>query len=200
MDLQPNVDVFETSVRHANDWVREVMVETGLDQGRALAALRGVLHAIRDETTVRQSSYLVSGMPAPIRGMYFDGWDPSRAPAADHDARRFTARVRASFGDDAGEIDYARVVRGVFHMLDRRMPEAAVKIKRMLPRALNVLWPVSVADEVVERKERLAGEKQLAAYEALHAQAGHERGAPMAPHQNRPPGEQHRGGPLPNTM
>jgi hypothetical protein len=37
------------------------------------------------------------------------------------------------------------------------------------------------------------------AYERLMDEDGHERGgAPLAPHQNRLPGEQHRGGPLPN--
>ncbi|HKU67434.1 MAG TPA: hypothetical protein VJP85_06655 [Candidatus Baltobacteraceae bacterium] len=34
--------------------------------------------------------------------------------------------------------------------------------------------------------------------ERLQDEKGTEREAPMAPHQNRPPSEQHRGGPLPN--
>jgi hypothetical protein len=46
----------------------------------------------------------------------------------------------------------------------------------------------------------LVAEERIATYEALHEESGHERGAPMAPHQNRDPAEQHRGGPLPNTM
>ena len=34
--------------------------------------------------------------------------------------------------------------------------------------------------------------------ERLHKDRDTEIGAPLAPMQNRPPGEQHRGGPLPN--
>jgi hypothetical protein len=39
---------------------------------------------------------------------------------------------------------------------------------------------------------------QKSEYERLRDEDGHEKGAPMAPHQNRPPTEQHRSGPLPN--
>jgi hypothetical protein len=35
-------------------------------------------------------------------------------------------------------------------------------------------------------------------YQRLQDDKGTERDAPMAPSQNRPPQEQHRGGPLPN--
>lgn len=36
------------------------------------------------------------------------------------------------------------------------------------------------------------------AYERMWAECGHEKGAPLAPHQNRTPMDLHRGGPLPN--
>jgi uncharacterized protein (DUF2267 family) len=194
------VGAFDATVRESNDWLQDVMRETGLDERRALIALRGVLHAVRDETTVRQSSYLVAQMPALIRGIYFEGWDAARAPVADHDARRFLERVRSALGEIGGEIDVARVARAVFHVLERRIPEAAARLKRMLPRELRELWPPNTALEVAERKVRLAAEEKLATRQALHEEAGHERGAPLAPHQNRTPSEQHRGGPLPNTM
>jgi uncharacterized protein (DUF2267 family) len=198
--MESNIGVFDASVRESNGWLEDVMRETGLDERQALMALRAVLHAVRDATTVRRSSYFVAAMPAPIRGIYFEGWDAGRAPAADRDSRSFLARVRSALGDLGDDHDVAQIARGVFHVLERRIPDAAAKIKRMLPRELHALWPSSVAREVTERKARLAGEEKLATLERLHAEAGHERGAPLAPHQNRPPGEQHRGGPLPNTM
>jgi hypothetical protein len=39
---------------------------------------------------------------------------------------------------------------------------------------------------------------QKSEYERLQQERGTEHDAEMAPHQNRPPAEQHRGGPLPN--
>jgi|GEM_PF-4833293 len=57
---------------------------------------------------------------------------------------------------------------------------------------------MSERDERTEhqRHENSADEHRHAV-EALEDDRGSERGAPTAPAQNRTPGEQHRGGPLP---
>ena len=195
---QTHVDHFDASVREADEWLQDVMQETGLDRDRAAAALRSVLQTIRDMTTVRQSSHFVAQMPALIRGWYFEGWEPSRPAAAEHDAQRWLDHVAESVGE--GEAISAGIVRGIFRVLERRMPEPAAKIKQLLPRELRALWPTRVAEQSAERRARLSEEERVATFAALHEESGHERGAPLAPHQNRPPGEQHRGGPLPNTM
>jgi uncharacterized protein (DUF2267 family) len=197
--LTTQTEVFDAHVRESRDWVTDVMTATGLDEADALAALRAVMQGIRDEMTVRQSGHFVSEMPATIRGFFFEGWDPSRPPRIDRSPQHFVNRICACF---AGRSDAAcaQVVRGVFGVLERRIPDAAARVKRNLPNELRGLWPERTADHVLDRKERLGGEERLAAGEALHAHAGHERGAALASHQNRPPGEQHRGGPLPNTM
>jgi uncharacterized protein (DUF2267 family) len=200
MAMEPQVDLFDTSVRESHEWVEDVMRETGLDQRYALQALRAVLHAIRDEVSVRQSGHLAAEMPTLIRGMYFEGWEPGRPPPTNHSPETFIERVRSQLsGYDRG-LDAAQIARAVFRVLERRMPVPAAKIKHALPRELRTWWPTTIAEETVERHSRLVAEERVATYEALHAECGHERGAPMAPHQNRAPGEQHRGGPLPNMM
>jgi uncharacterized protein (DUF2267 family) len=159
-------ELFERSVRESREWIDEVVAETGLDRERALDVLRAVLHAIRDEITVRRSGRLVAQMPALIRGLYFEGWEPNRGRPTDHDLARFTPSV----------------ARGVLRVIERRIPETAFRLREALPRELRALWPEPHAERAQERRARLELE------------------APMAPHQNRTPGEQHRGGPLPNTM
>ncbi len=193
---QPAITVFDTSVRESHEWFADVMRETGLDEQRALSALRAVLHALRDEMTVRQSGRFASEMPALVRGLFFEGWDPSR-PAADHDLAGFLARVRAQLPADDG-FDYLGLTRAIIRVLERRMPVPSTQIKRALPKELRALWPTSEAEETAERHARLVAEEGIATYEALHEERGTERGAPLAPHQNRPPSLQHRGGPLPN--
>jgi uncharacterized protein (DUF2267 family) len=200
MATENRIDAFDTSLRESNDWLADVMRETGLGQRQALAALRAVLHAIRDETTIRQSSMFVAGMPAQIRGLYFEDWDPSRRPIVCHSPQYLFDRIRSYVADSGTDIEPARIARAVFAVLERRMPGPTLKIKRMLPGELHVLWPTTGAERTLEREERHADEQRLAVTEALHAEAGHERGAPLAPVQNRAPGERHRGGPLPNTM
>jgi uncharacterized protein (DUF2267 family) len=193
------IDAFDAPVREARAWLGDVMRETGLDERRAFAALRGVLQAIRDEITTRQSGRLAAKMPALIRGLFFEGWDPGR-PAAEHELARFIARVRSYAAIDDGELDYPSVARGVIRVIEDRMPGPTAQIKRTLPKELRLLWPASLAEETTERRVRRAAEERVASYEALQEERGAERGAPMAPHQNRPPAEQHRGGPLPNVM
>lgn len=198
MAMQTQVDVFGPSVRESHDWIADAMRETGLDQRNATQVLRAVLHAIRDEVTVRQSGHLAAEMPTLIRGLYFEGWEPGRPPPTNHSLERFIERVRSQLSGYDGDI--VQVVRGVFRVLERRMPVPAAKIKQALPRELRTWWPTTIAEQTAERHERLVTEERIATYEALHAECGRERGAPMAPHQNRAPGEQHRGGPLPNQM
>ncbi|MDB5026724.1 MAG: hypothetical protein JWO66_413 [Candidatus Eremiobacteraeota bacterium] len=201
MAVQPDAGVLDISVRESYEWLADVMQETGLDQPAALHALRAVLHAVRDETTVRQSGHIATQMPTFIRGLYFEGWDPARVPVGDRSRERFLERIRSYVPDDLRDgLDYERIARGVFHVLERRLPNASLKIKQLIPSDIRALWTSPSAEHVVERKQRLAAEERLATTEALHAEHGTERDAPLAPHQNRPPGEQHRGGPLPNTM
>lgn len=198
--MEERIDLFDVGVRESQDWIQDVIRETGLDQRRALQALRGVLHAIRDEVTVRQSGHLAAEMPTVIRGLYFEGWDPSRPSPMNHSPERFIARVRSQFLDQQGALDYGHIVQGVFRVLERRMPVPTARIRAALPRELRGWWPTTIGEQTAERHARLDAEERTATHEALHAEDGHERGAPMAPHQNRPPGEQHRGGPLPNMM
>jgi hypothetical protein len=49
-----------------------------------------------------------------------------------------------------------------------------------------------------ERNTRDKEDDPKSERERLQDERGTERNAPMAPHQNRPPEQQHRGGPLPN--
>jgi uncharacterized protein (DUF2267 family) len=200
MAMETRLDLFGESVRESHDWVEDVMRETGLDQRYALQALRAVLHAIRDEVTVRQSGHLAAEMPMLIRGLYFEGWEPGRPPPTNHSPERFLERVRSQLAAYDANVDPAKIVHGVFRVLERRMPVPAAKIRQALPRELRAWWPTTIAEQTAERHAQLVAEERTATYEALHAESGHERGAPMAPHQNRAPGEQHRGGPLPNMM
>jgi uncharacterized protein (DUF2267 family) len=200
MTSQTDAGLFDAGVREARDWIADVARETGLDEHGALTALRVVLRALRDETTARQNSHFAAEMPTLIRGLYFEGWDPGRPRIVDHDRAEFLRRVRAYVGNDDPSFDVARVTVGVFRVLERRMPGPMARIAHMLPRELRALWTPSIAEQTAERRQRLAAEERVAKQGLLHAEAGHERGAPMAPHQNRAPGEQHRGGPLPNEM
>jgi uncharacterized protein (DUF2267 family) len=184
----------------SHDWIRDVAEESGLNQDAATQVLRAVLQSFRDDLTVEQNERLGPQMPVAIRELYFESWNPAHPEPAIRGAAPFLDRVRERAGDSIATQDPARLVRGTLLVLDRHMPALADKLKHLLSKEIRELWPSTIAEETLERHEELAAQERAAQKQALHAEDGHERGAPMAPHQNRTPGDEHRGGPLPNRM
>jgi uncharacterized protein (DUF2267 family) len=155
MTSQTDAGLFDVGVREAHEWIADVARETALDERGALTALRAVLRALRDETTARQNGHLAAEMPTLIRGLFFEGWDPGRPRTVDHDRAGFLNRVRAYAGTDDPGFDVANATRGVFRVLERRIPGPMAQIARMLPRELRALWTPSIAEQTAERHQRL---------------------------------------------
>jgi uncharacterized protein (DUF2267 family) len=90
---------FDTTVDKTNRILKHIEDEYGWPKERrnqSYAALRGVLHALRDRLTVEEAAHLSAQLPMLVRGLYFEGWDPTRVPVKlDRDA--FLARVRNEF-------------------------------------------------------------------------------------------------------
>jgi uncharacterized protein (DUF2267 family) len=76
-----DVDVIDTTVHKTYRWIDEISEELG-DIGRreAYRDLRAFLQTIRDRLTVDQAADLGAQLPMLVRGIYYEAWDPSRAP------------------------------------------------------------------------------------------------------------------------
>jgi uncharacterized protein (DUF2267 family) len=142
MTTQVHSDLFDTTVQETYGWIRDVLRETGWEDRRyALQALRGVLHAVRDELTQDQSGHLAAQLPTLVRGFYFEGWDPSRAPADDRDPEAFIDRIRPQFTGYGQAIDYEWLAKAVLRVLKTRIPGSYEKIKTTMPKELRQIWP-----------------------------------------------------------
>ena len=78
-----------TTIRHAEqqvqEWLKELRDNGDLvDLDEALAVLRVVLHQLRDRLSVEEAVDLAQQLPIIVRGLYFEGWRPSRAPSKVH--------------------------------------------------------------------------------------------------------------------
>lgn len=92
----------DTTVDKTNRVLREIEEAYGWPKERrnqSYAALRAVLHALRDRLTVDECAHVAAQLPTLIRGIYFEGWDPSRVPVKMHD-EEFTSRIRQEFPYD----------------------------------------------------------------------------------------------------
>jgi uncharacterized protein (DUF2267 family) len=74
------LDVIETTVQKTYRWIRELAEELGVDRRESYQVLRGFLHALRDRLIVDEAAQLAAQLPMLVRGIYYEGWDPSRVP------------------------------------------------------------------------------------------------------------------------
>jgi uncharacterized protein (DUF2267 family) len=90
---------FSTTVDKTNRILHEVEAAYGWPKERrnqSYAALRAVLHALRDRLTVEEAAQLAAQLPMLIRGLYYEGWNPTRVPVK-MDREAFLARIRQEF-------------------------------------------------------------------------------------------------------
>jgi uncharacterized protein (DUF2267 family) len=112
-------------------------------RNQSYAALRAVLHAVRDRLTVDEAAHVAAQLPVLIRGIYYDGWDPSRAPRK-MSREEFLERVRKEFhfSLDADDLDAGteQLVRSVVGALRRHLSTGEWSdVVSSLPKKLKVL-------------------------------------------------------------
>src|ERR1700730_15490584 len=90
---------FSTTVDKTNHLLKEI--EQAYDwpaerRNQPYAALRAVLHALRDRLTVEEAAQFAAQLPMLVRGLYYTEWDPSRVPPK-RSNDEFLQRVRQAF-------------------------------------------------------------------------------------------------------
>ena len=124
--------IIERSAEKANIWLMDVASELGDgDRQHAYRVLRAVLHVLRDRLTIDVAAKLAAQLPTLIRGIYYEGWDPSRTPMPPHTVDTFLEHV-VSEGRFSGETEASVAVTAV----------AAVMRRRLTPGEINAILAV----------------------------------------------------------
>lgn len=88
---------YEHAIHTANIWLNAVVDAIGTDdRNLANRALRAWLHTFRDRLTVDVAAHFAAQLPELLRGVYYDGWDPSSVPVK-YDREAYVVR----FGQEA---------------------------------------------------------------------------------------------------
>jgi uncharacterized protein (DUF2267 family) len=84
------------------------------------------LQVLRDRLTVDEAAELAAQLPLLLRGVFYEGFDPSRQPERIRDREMFLAKLaqRARLGD-AGEA--ARVAAAATRMLRRHVAQGELE-------------------------------------------------------------------------
>ena len=89
------VELIDRSVEKTNVWLKELAAELGTDDRKfAYRVLRAYLHAVRDRLMVDEAAQLAAQLPELVRGIYYEGWVPSRTPMSLPQRRRVPAADR----------------------------------------------------------------------------------------------------------
>jgi uncharacterized protein (DUF2267 family) len=142
----------DTTVQKTNEWLKEIMVTLGVDDGVAYRTLRAVLHALRDRLSIDEAVQLGAQLPMLIRGLYYEGWCPRRTPTKANRAQ-FIEQVRSSDCWRPGQLHPELFVRAVLSVLTRHISAGEVNdIQAILPTEFRELWPAPAVTRAASQR------------------------------------------------
>lgn len=135
------ISSFENTLAKTNEWLDEIADQLGQDRQYGYRALRAVLHALRDRLPVTEASDLAAQLPMLVRGLYYEGWNPSETPRSDErDRESFLLHVAGELDPILGE-DPEKVVRVVFSVLEKHCTKGQIShVLSNLPLEVQTLW------------------------------------------------------------
>jgi len=141
-----HVAAFERAVKTAYAWLDELNLELGwFDRQHAYVALRSTLHALRDRLPPDEAADLAAQLPMLVRGIYFEGWNPSATPVRIRDRAGFLAPIDAALIWEPQPIA-DHVARAVFALLTRHLSAGEIDdVVAGLPAPIADLFPERVA-------------------------------------------------------
>jgi uncharacterized protein (DUF2267 family) len=120
------MNLFAKMNQQATIWIKDMMAALGTtDEHKALHALRAGLQALRDRLSADQAAQLSAQLPLIIRGMFFEGWDPSDTPLRIRHRAEFLALVRDKYAPRE-DVPAEDILRSVFRVLDKHIAPGEV--------------------------------------------------------------------------
>jgi len=134
------LDVFDRSVHKSNEWLKELMERLGSDDRRyAYRVLRAYFQVLRDRLTVDEAAQLAAQLPHLLRGVFYEGWDPSRTPETYRDRETFLSRL-AERAQLAGPTEASVAAEAATAVLRERIAEGEVEdVMQSLPTSIRTL-------------------------------------------------------------
>jgi uncharacterized protein (DUF2267 family) len=137
------MEVFDTTTQKTMLWLKEIDTELGWEhRHRSYEALRGCLQLVRDHLAVDEMAHLGAQLPMLVRGMYYEGWDPSHAPRG-RSADDFVNAL-LEFVPYQADYNYEAMARACLGVMSRHLDPGIVRhVRGSLPEGIRELWPES---------------------------------------------------------
>lgn len=145
---QSTLPALNRALQDTQEWLNELTEEGGPFEvpEQAYAALRAVLHAVRDRLTVEEASHLGAQLPMLVRGIYYEGWRPAQAPNKESTVDEFLQHVQSSLGRaQQATLPLEPATRRVIEFLSERVDRGEMRhVKGQMPREIRTLFPEEI--------------------------------------------------------
>jgi uncharacterized protein (DUF2267 family) len=145
-------------VQESNLWLKGVMERLNTyDRHHAYSTLRAVLHALRDRIGPENAAHLGAQLPMLLRGLFYEGWDPTGKPTKERHETAFLAHIARELprASEPGELEQGALA--VFDVLSKHIDRgAAVKLAAILPQDLRRFWPAFIQSAAREKQQGAA--------------------------------------------
>ena len=130
------------SIQITNEWIKQLdEMVSWEDSNLSFRLLRITLQTIRDMLGVDEAAQFAAQLPVFIRGIYYEGWNPSRTPVRERDKADFIARVQSAFTGDQLD-DPEAAVSTIFSLLNTRISAGEINdIRTSMRKSLRDIWP-----------------------------------------------------------
>jgi uncharacterized protein (DUF2267 family) len=140
-----DVGAVDRSIEKTNEWLNQLSSELGKPDDRryAFRVLRAFLHTLRDRLPVNESADLAAQLPVLLRGVYFDGWRPSKVPHKYHDIASFLDELAREAGL-TGRTEAAYAAEATARVLGRHVSDGELRdVRAALPAGIGDLLTAS---------------------------------------------------------
>lgn len=138
--MSTGLPVFDTTVQETNLWLKAI--ERRLppcSRQEAYAALRAVLHVLRDRLPMEAALGISAQLPMLLRGVFLEGWRPADGPTGIRDPKVFATEVAEHLAPTFPCLPHD-TVDAVFAVLAERLDAGEVsKLAQYLPPRLRSL-------------------------------------------------------------
>ena len=140
-----NAPILDTAIQRAHEWLHDIGRGLGFDnEHAAYAALRATLHALRDRLPVELVAHFGAGFPIMIRGIYYDGWQPSATRLREAHVEDFCESMHRELQAHHELQNTEQVAIAVMGVLHERMDAGQIDhIVGALPKEVRELWHIA---------------------------------------------------------
>ena len=156
--MTTGLDTFDKTVQESNLWLKDVMERLNTyDRHHAYSTMRAVLHAVRDRIGPENAAHLGAQLPMLLRGLFYEGWDPTGKPTKERHESAFLAHIARELPRAPGPGEIEQGALAVLDVLSKHIDRgAAVKLAAILPQDLRRFWPAFIQSAARERQQGAA--------------------------------------------